>query len=382
MLAKLTKYLENPQVKAVFLLAGLILGAGMFGLPATFAKSGALWGSIIWLIATLVVLLTHLMYLELTRALGSNKRLVGDVQEVFGESWSRFATVCVLVTNYGALLAYMVLGGLFLRAVFGTLVGEMVFSFLILVLGAYLVYRGMKLVDRVNAYLTVALIGGIVCTILVALSKIHLPNLIYNDNSQAAASYGVLIFSLFGLNAIPELRTLLDKSRVNSNGRHEVIIGTLISAGLTLLFTLAVLAVNGPYVSSDSIAGLVAVFGRWFGIVLGAVGFLAIFTSFIVIGLSQREMLARDYDLKPIPVMLITFVPILIVYLIGFRDLQNILSFTGSILNGSIVILVAAMYLKLISEARKSGRKVLFANWVPMVVIGATVLGVVQEVMR
>ena len=116
-LIALLKTIEKPQNSATLLLVGLIVGAGIFGLPTAFSKSGALFGIIAWAVVTAVVLATHLMYSDIASIFGPNHRLVGDTERALGKKAALTASVLLFVSNLGALLAYMILGGNFLGAI-------------------------------------------------------------------------------------------------------------------------------------------------------------------------------------------------------------------------------------------------------------------------
>ena len=62
-------------LQAALAMTGTIVGAGVFGLPAVFARIGFVWGTILYLGLACVVTAMHLLYVEVHLAAGSSHRL-------------------------------------------------------------------------------------------------------------------------------------------------------------------------------------------------------------------------------------------------------------------------------------------------------------------
>ena len=98
----------------------MIIGAGMFGIPFSFVRAGfwlgaaelALLGGVMWVI--------HLRYGEVVLETPSRHRLPGYVRLYLGRWASMLAWGSALFGIGGALLAYVVVGGLFLDSLFAT----------------------------------------------------------------------------------------------------------------------------------------------------------------------------------------------------------------------------------------------------------------------
>ena len=78
-------------------------------------RIGIIGGSIIfWIIATLI-LATHLMFVEVIAAVDGRRRLPGYVGAVLGKGAGRFAVIANTLQLVGANIAYIILGGVFLK---------------------------------------------------------------------------------------------------------------------------------------------------------------------------------------------------------------------------------------------------------------------------
>ena len=153
--------------------------------------------------------------------------------------------------------------------------------------------------------------------------------------------YGVVLFAMAGSVAVPEMRQIL----VGQEWRLKKAIfwGTIIPATLYFFFIWAVLGISGPATSEDAISGLVPYLGSWI-VQIGAIfGLLAVYTSFIILGVSLKNIYVKDYSLsKPVALILTYFVP-LVIYFAGIKSFILVIGFVGAVaasLDGILTILI------------------------------------------
>jgi len=161
--------------------------------------------------------------------------------------------------------------------------------------------------------------------------------------------YGVILFALAGSAAIPEMRLILQGQEKKL--KKAIFLGTLIPAVLYLLFALVVVGISGAGTSPEAIKGLVPHLGGWV-IIAGAIfGLLAVFTSFLVLGVAVRQIYYQDYRLKSIWSFFLACIVPIAAYLAGLKNFILIIGFVGAVASGLMGILTVWIHFK----ARQKG---------------------------
>lgn len=331
---------------AVAVLIGTIVGAGTFGLPFVFSRAGFLPGLFYLVLLTLAVLSVHLIYGEIILRTNGFHRLVGHAAKYLGPRAKIFATAVALVEYYGALLAYTILGGEFLRIVLGKFFSgsENFWALLFFVLGALAVAWGLKFISGSELLMAIGMIVTIGLIIFKGWPQINYRNFTDINWRHIFLPYGVILFSLAGSVAVPEMRQILigQERRLKA----AIIWGTIIPAILYFIFIAAVLGISGQATSEDAISGLVPHLGNWIVQVGSLFGLLAVYTSFIVLGVSLKNIYVKDYGLnKPIALFLTYFVP-LVFYLAGIKSFILVIGFVGAVAAGLDGILTVLIFLQ------------------------------------
>ncbi len=366
--------------KATFVLFGTIVGAGIFGLPALVEKAGYVAGAF-WMIALSgVVALTHLLYAEIVMVTPGRHRLVGYVRYYLGRSSGRVEAVNSTLNLYGGSLAYLILGGLFVTAIFSPIasVSPLAGALLLFVFGLAAAFGGTKFLSRFDFWMTVAELSSFLILAGIALTAFHAGNLAHLHPAQAFLPYGVVLFAYGGLTAVPEAVDIVGGSA--SAARRSVLAGTFMAAGMTFLFATAVVAALGPNVTGETLGGLTARFGGSLPVIGGVTGFLSILTSYAVFGANLKSQFQFDFRFKPLPAVFAAVVLPFLLYLGGLRGFGRLLEFVGAVLVGLEGIFVAAIYLK--ARARYPERMLKIPTFVVAVLIAAYLAGMGYEILR
>ncbi len=346
------KFFKNYQlVCAVAVLIGTIAGAGTFGLPFVMAQSGWGLGLFYLIILTGVVLLIHLAYGEVVLRTGQAHCLVGYAGQYLGPRAKIFTTLVAFVEYYGSLLAYIILGGEFLRIIFSRFFGGSADAWVLVffILAALAVGGGLKLVSGSELLMTLALVGTVIILVVKSWPLVNAQNFITINWSNWLLPYGVVLFALSGSVAVPEMRQILKGQERKL--KTAIFWGTIISAVVYLIFTWAVVGVSGPATSEEAILGLVPHLGGWV-VQIGAIfGVLTVFTSFIIIGLNLKNTYIEDYNLRGGLAFFLTCLIPLAAYLLGIKSFILVIGFVGAVAAGLDGILTVAIYLK----AEKTG---------------------------
>jgi tyrosine-specific transport protein len=341
-------------IEAVLILSGTIIGAGMFAIPLSFARAGFILGTIELVILAGVVAAIHLLYGEVVAQTPSSHRLPGYVRLYLGRTGAALAWGSAVFGIIGALLAYIIVGSLFLDALLGSIAPEawqFFWATAIVAAGAAITLFPLKKEAAINGVLTVLLIGFILFLIAFLLPRVEPSNLSGFEVSEALTPYGVLLFALSGGTVIPDLVAVLGRNRPKI--RLAVMLGSLVPAVLYFLFALAVVGALGTRASEETVRGLGTLDGQSLVIVGSVVGFLAVFTSFIVLQSSFQAMLRLDFGLRPRWAWLSGAAAPFFLYVLGLRDFLAIVGAVGAIAIGIDTALILAMYSRL--RKRHSG---------------------------
>ncbi len=372
--------------RAIAMLIGTIIGVGIFGVPYVIARSGVAIGLVHFVVLTLAVLLVHLWFGELTLRTKAHHRLVGYAEQYLGPWGKRLAAFVSICGIYGALLAYLIVAGSFLHQLIGPALGATPWHYSVAfgVVAGLAVAVGLRLVEELEFILTAFLFIAMSLILIVGAQRVNTENFATTNIAAAFLPYGAILFSLSGASAIAEIRDIL-RGRERFLSR-AIVWGTLIASALTLLFVLTVVGVSGGATSSEAIAGLAPVLGRSI-VVLGAVlGFLAIATSFLTLGLYLNEVFRLDFHLRRAHAFLLGIGVPLLLFLIGDPTFTSVIIVTGGIFGGLDGLLVALLVLR----ARRKGdrqpefrvRLPSFVNWLVALLFAVGVAVTIMEVLR
>lgn len=366
---------------AVSTLVGTIIGAGMFGIPYAFSQSGFIIGFGFLILLTFMITIFHLYFGEIILRTSEKHRLVGYAEKYLGKSGKLIAGFSNFFSYNAGLLIYILLGGEFLHDIFGQAIGGTPFfySLLFFLFGAFFILHGLKFVSKGECILTIFLLGAIFFILFRSLQYFDWNNFQSGSISNFFLPYGVILFALGGASAIPELQGIL--SREKKKMKWAIIIGTLIPAIIYAFFAFGIIGATGAKTSPEALDGLHRVIGNGI-LTLGAlIGFLAIVTSFLIIGLNFKETYQYDYKMGHFSAWtLAMFVPFGL-FLAGFQNFIFIMSFVGAVASAIDGTLVVAI----LNRARKIGDRkpeyiIHFPQWLSFGIVGIFILGAVLEI--
>jgi len=338
------KLFNARYVEAVLVMSGMIIGVGMFGIPISFVKAGFWLGAVELLVIVGVMVWFHLLYGEVVIKTPQLHRMPGYVRIYLGKRAAWFSWASSFFGILGTLLAYIVVGSIFLHAVFQNVWGqssEFIWAVVVTVLGAVVTLFPLKKEALVNGILTALLIVFIVGLTFFLFPHIEARNFTGFDIRNIFIPYGVFLFALAGGVVVPDLITVLGKDR--KHARSAIIIGTLIPAALYFLFAFAIVGALGGAVSDEAISGLQPIAGNTIVLFGSLVGFLAVFTSFIVLSTSFQALLKLDFKLPKAPAWLVASGIPFLLYMFGFQNFLIVIGAVGAVAVGIDSALIIAM---------------------------------------
>lgn len=360
-------------LKALAVFLGTVIGVGIFGLPFVASKAGFFVVLLYFLFIVLITILAFFLYGEVVLNTKGVHRLPGYVGEYLGEKWKKITFLVVAIGLIGALLAYLIIGGQFLSSFLSPYFGgsSTLYTLLFFILGAYLVFRGIKSISGIELLLLFFLFVILILFFIKAFPFIDIDNFKTFDLKYMAFPYGIILFSLWGSAVIPEIKEIVKGSRKEL--RKVIITGIIIVLMVYLSFIYIVLG-SSSVVSEDAISGLEKTLGSNI-IKLGFIfGVITCFTSFLTLGLTFKKVLWYDFGFDKNLAWFLTCFPPLILFLLGVREFIRVISFTGAIALGFEGIIIVFLYKELLK--RRLSKKM---NPVLYFLVGIFILGIVLE---
>jgi len=335
--------------KATAVLIGTVVGVGIFGMPYVIAKAGFLLGLLFLFLLGGIVLLIHLIYGEIILRTPGKHRFVGYAEKYLGKWGKRITTFTSIFIFYGALLAYMIVGGKFLQTIFNG--SDFFWSLVFFIIGSLAIFFGLRVIASLEVLMTLFLLGVIIVIFIKGWPEVNLNNLSGLDWKYFFLPYGVILWAASGCTAIPEMKEIIKNNL--SVFKKAIILGTVLPIVLFIFFVFTIVGVTGQQTSQEAIQGLALALENNI-ILLGAVfGLLAVATSFFVLGLGLKKIFWYDYGInKHLAWVLACSVP-LILYLVHLRDFIAVIGFLGATLAGLEGIVLILIYQK----AKKIGQR-------------------------
>ncbi|MFH1611538.1 MAG: aromatic amino acid transport family protein [Patescibacteria group bacterium] len=333
-------------IKSVQSLIGTVIGVGIFGLPYVFSQAGYLIGIAYLIILGFVSYILVSSYGQITCQSNKHHRISKSVEEFLGTFWGRVASVALFCSNWGAMLAYIIIGGEFLHALLSPMLHFPVvyFQIIFFAVSAFILIGGLSFVSRMEVVSVLILLILLMVIMLGSTPYIDLSNLTIFNSSLAFLPFGVVFFSFGGLGTVPEMRDIL--------GRHKQLLGKAIALGLGIvavvyvLFSGVIVGVTGVGTTQEAILGLGDVVGNWAIIVGSLIGLFAVFTSFIILGVQVMDTAIYDYKARYFSGWAWAIIVPFLLFIIGARDFISVIGFTGGVFGVVIGLLVIAMYKK------------------------------------
>ncbi|MFH1129372.1 MAG: aromatic amino acid transport family protein [Patescibacteria group bacterium] len=334
---------------AIAILMSTIIGAGIFGLPYVAAQSGFLIAFVFLFLLLGVMLLLHLFYVAIVEKTDEEYQLTGYINRCFGVSAKKIMGFFIIVTFYGSLLVYMIIGGDFLHIFLSRFISisQTECSIILFLIGSIAIYFGLKLVSRWDLVINLILIGIVVVLFVWSTQSINFNNIKTINLGESAGSYGAILYSLLGIAAIPEVRRIFSKDNRNKY-KKAVIIGTVIPAIIYLIFMFVIVGLAGKettpdaiYVLGKYISGDVIVWGSLFG-------FLMILSSFLSLGMALKQTYVYDFKVSKTKAWALTCSVPLILFLMGISNFIVIIEIMGAMIGAFEGTAIILMYNKLI----------------------------------
>lgn len=336
---------NRPFLRSVGMMIGSIVGVGVFGLPYAFAQGGFALGLLELLFLGTLLVVLQLMLGEIVAQTPGHHRLVNYIGIYTGRLWKWVTLVALAFGVWGAMLAYMLVGGTFLHLLLSPVLGgdPALYSYAFAMIASGLVFGGLILASHIEYWVVCALLFLFAFIILASAPLVDFSHYATLNLGEFFIPYGVILFSLSGMGIVPELKDLLGQ-------KHQRMLSPVIVTGMGIilalyaLFAFVVVGVTGGETSLMAFDGLVPHLGHTFLIVATLLGSLTILSIYMVLGVELLNTFKFDFDLRHRTAwFLVCAVPI-VLFMMGMREFIDIIGFVGSVFGGILGILVALSY--------------------------------------
>lgn len=338
------------MIKSYFLptgiMAGAVIGAGIFSLPFVFVQIGVLNGLIFLAALTWVVVLSHLYYADLVIRTKGRHNFVGLARFYFGPIGYWLGILTSVIQMFLVLVIYLILSQSFVNLIFGQIYPISLYIFWGLATSViFLKLRRFAAVESLIVSGIIIIVGSI---FLLSLSE--WTGNILSVNWQLGISWpsfllivGPVVFALGGRSAVVEV--VEAARRRPRTVWWSVVVGTVAPAIIYALFVMAVVLLSdGLGVTEDAVTGLLSQVDYFYLFLIGIFGLLGIFNSYSAIGYDVNNILTVDMK-WPLwwRLLALALVPIGL-YLLGLQGFLKLVSFSGGVFGSLVVIFVALMW--------------------------------------
>lgn len=361
-------HISAGNARATRAMIGTMIGVGMFALPYAVAQVGfALGIAALLCVAVLNAVLLEL-YADLVLARGGKARFLHVVARELGSFGAWVASVAFIGSIYGALLAYCVFGGQFLRVVTFPFAPMTPHAAIIafFVLGAVATVGGSLLVARIQRFLLPTFLSLLALLSVFALPSIDWSNFSGFAPEQFGVALGIMVFAFFGISAVPEARDFL--GRASSTLPMVMRTSVAIVAVVYAVFVAAVIGVTGSVTTENAIHGLKNALGSNAYLLANLIALLVVLSVFMNLATALTNTYLYDLRLRFVTSWTLTMSVPFLFMLFGVTSLVAVLNISGGILAS-----IAAMALIIAYErARMSAELSKNALRVPQFVVGLT----------
>jgi tyrosine-specific transport protein len=349
-------------------IVGTMIGVGMLALPFVIARVGLVLGVVALMVIAVIMGVVLELYADLVIVRGGKARFIHVVGKELGHAGTFLVSTAYIGSIYGALMAYGIFGGQFLRTVtfsfFPLTPTESMVAFFLL--GAICTVGGSLSVARLQRALL-----PVFFVLMAGLSVVMVPYMQWSalmtfHPLELGSAFGVMIFAFHGISAIPEARDFLDRSAKRLP--HVIWRSLGIVLMVYVVFSALVVAVTGTNTTENALTGLRETLGHSMFVFASSIALLVTITAFMNVATSLTNTYLYDVRLRFIPSWVLTMGIPFCVLLVGAPSMTEILNVTGGVLGAitGIGMLVAYERARMSAELPKNSLRV------PQIVVGLT----------
>lgn len=339
-MSRILKYVYPASI-----LAGTIIGAGMFSLPFIFEQSGFWLGFLYLAFFIFVFWMVHTMYADIILRTEKLPGFMLYAKKYLG-AWS--VLPAMLATVIGIMFAssiYLVLSTSFVRlALPQASAAVVVYSFW--ALGSLAIFMKAKRLAILEFIVVgaIAVLVGIIFLLGIFGGNYsgHNFNILPSALPLFSLPFGPVLFSLSGRSGIPSLLEDAEENNISTSNISSLIFwGTAIPGFLYLVFVVGIWGISGA-VSENAVSGISPGVSLLLP-ALGIVGLASLFDSYVPLGVSVKKILESDFKLSHLTSGLIVVILPILIYQTGLGFLK-LVGITGGIFLAIESIFIALIW--------------------------------------
>lgn len=344
----MSKKAEKYQfIKAVAILTGTIIGAGVLAIPYSVYIAGYWLGILYLIILGIAMIVLNLMLGEVILRTKKNLHIPEIIKLYLGRQGYVLVLLSMVLLIYGAMSAYIRGAGDIMNRIIPAV--SFNWSVVFFAIGTYFIVKGLKFVSQWNI---IFVSGMVLIVVTIWLKAIYSQNIDWNQfNLQPTTSlktafepYGAILFSYFGVIAIPHIKTILGKKSYQMESVIQL--GVLLPILLYSIFVSLVIGVAGQDITPLAIISLGNKLGDQVLIITSIFAVIAMMTSFITMGLSMIESYIHFGKIKRgVAVILTTFPPMALLFF-DWAQFNTIIQYAGGIGVSVVSILIILTFWK------------------------------------
>jgi len=350
-------FARNKLLVAASTLIGTIIGAGILGIPYVIAKAGFLYGLLLVIFMGIAFIFLNLFTGEIVLRTHEQHQLPGYAERYLGKWGKRLMTISMFIAIYGALTAYLIGEGATLYSIFNW-GSPLLYSLIFFVITFLIIYKGVKATGKTELILISLLVLIVAIIGVFSFDKVSLSNFSTVNWAYFFIPYGVILFAFMGSPAIPEVQEVLGKEKHKM--KKAIIIGSISPIFIYLFFSVVIVGMVGlenfeVLQPNERIATVaLSIYSHpTLGLLANILAVLAMFTSFLTLGIALIESYHYDYKFSRFTSFLLVFSVPLIITLFDLTTFITVLGITGAFAGGLEGILVTLMYWK----SKKLGKR-------------------------
>lgn len=332
---------------AIGVLASTIIGAGIFSLPYVMHTVGVIPGILFLLFFSVIYMCVHSMYASLLLGEEGEHEFGSVAVKYFGFHKGRIVSSLVIFELLFVLTAYLILIPDFSSLLFG--MGGIAPILVFWLLGAITMMLPLIWLESVEFF---GIVGIVLFVLLVVWCGFSSPTTLSLSLPQFSLytlllPFGPLLFALSGRPAIAGIiRAVREAKKEGIVLKPYTIIiwGTLIPGVLYVLYSVGMLMLGAGEGGGlmGGILGLPGILPQ----LLGGLGIIAIWTSYIMVGISARKMIVKDFHSSEFLGWSVVLIIPIAAYLLGVKNFLETVGFIGGIFLAIEGLCIVRMWVK------------------------------------
>lgn len=341
-----SKTKQYQFIKAVATLTGTTIGAGVLAIPYAVYNAGYWVGALYLAIFGIMAMILNLMLGEIVLRTKKNLPIPELIKLYLGRKGYLLAITALIIIIYGALTAYLRAAG----DIMNNLIPATSFNWSVVffAISTYFIIKGLKFVSKWE----VIFVSGMALIILTLWMKALYTNTVdwnqfrlepFSSLENTIQPYGIVLFSYFGVIAIPQVKSIFSKSNYAQIQSAITLSNTMIILLYSLFITL-IIGVTGKLIDPLSILSLGDKLGYETLITISIFALFAIITTFITMGLSMIESYMSFIKTKMSIAVILTILPPMTLLLLDWSQFNTLIQYAGGVGVSILAILIVLTF--------------------------------------